>query len=272
MIPDKLSADYSENYKVSIRLMSDGLSFWGYIPDEKDSFFMETFLFDPILPAVDSLHHIFFANPCLSFIYQSFYVMNVSAKYTLVADPVFIDQEKERLFFFCHPKDTSLKVLVQPLRSMNVSILFGMDKDIYAFLFRSLANPQFILSLSPLMVAWIKKSRMIFPKLMHVVINTYNMDVLCVEHGDLLFVNSYNYENHNDVIYYLMYICKQTGFNQLEDYLTVSGDKTVCLSVLSVISKYVKKTDYLQPKLNNYQAAVDPNMSLDMIALLECGL
>ena len=252
--------------------MPDGLSFWGYIPAEKDSFFIETFLFDPNITAVDSLRNIFFTNPCFSYLYQSCYVIDTSAKYTMVANPVFVEKEKERLFFFCHPKDKSLKVLVQPINALSASLLFGIDKEIYAFLLRSLVNPQFIHSLSPLMIAWINKSRLMFPKLMHVVVHENTMDVLCVEHGELLFVNSYSYENSNDVIYYIMYICKQTGFNQLEDFLTVSGMKTICLSVLSVINKYVKKTEYLHPQLHNYQVTADQNLTLDMIALLECGL
>ena len=272
MIPDKLSADFSENYKVSIRLMPDGLSFSGYIPAEKDSFFMETFLYKPDIPVADSLQSVFFTNPCFSYPYQSCYVVDTIAKYTMVADPVFVEKEKERLFFFCHPKDKSLKVLVQPIKVLSASILFGVDKEIYAFLLRSLVNPQFIHSLSPLIIAWINKSRLVFPKLMHVVVHENTIDVLCVEHGELLFVNSYSYENFNDVIYYIMYICKQTGFNQLEDHLTISGKKTICLSVLSVINKYVKKTDYLHPQLNNYQVDEGQNLTLDMIALLECGL
>ena len=248
--------------------MPDGLSFWGYIPAEKDSFFMETFLFDPNMTVVDSLRNVFFANPCFSYPYQSCYVLNTSAKYTMVADPVFVEKEKERLFFFCHPKDKSLKVLAQPIKVLSASILFGVDKEIYAFLLRSLVNPHFIHSLSPLIIAWINKSRLIFPKLMHVVVHENTIDVLCVEHGELLFANSYDYENYNDVIYYIMYICKQTGFHQLDDYLTISGMKTLCLSVLSVVCKYVKKTDYLHPQLNNYQVAADQNLTLDMIALI----
>ena len=252
--------------------MPDGLSFWGYVPTEEDSFFMETFPFERDIPVEDSLRSVFFTNPCFSYSFQSCYVLHTSAKYTMAADTVFVEKEKDRLFFFCHPKDKSLKVLVQPIKALNASILFGIDKEIYAFLLRSLVSPQFIHSLSPLMIAWIKKSRMIFPKLMHVVIHENTIDVLCIEHGELLFVNSFNYENDNDVIYYIMYICKQTGFNQLEDYLTVSGIKTFCLSILSVVGKYVKKTDYLHPKLNNYQVPADQNLTLDMIALLECGI
>jgi len=272
MIPDKLTADYSEKYKVSIRLMPDGLSFWGYIPFDKDSFFMETFLFDSDRATVDSLKNIFFTNPCLSFAYQSFYVIDSYGKYTLVSDHVFLEKEKDRLFSFCHLKDKSLKVLLQPLLALDMSLLFGMDKDMYAFLLRSLINPVFIHSLSPLIKAWYNKSLMVFPKLMHVVINEHAIDVLCVEQGNLLFVNSYNYDNTNDIIYYIMYICKQTGFDQIEDNLTISGNKTCCRSVLSIVNQYVRKTNYLKPTLNGYQVAVDQDLTLDMIALIECGV
>ena len=272
MIPDRLTADNSENYKVSIRLMPDGLSFWGYVPSVRDSFFMETFAFEDDMTRVDSIKDIIFKYPCFSFAFQSFHVICVCGKYTMAADHVFIEKEKERLFNFCHPEDPSLKVLVQSLKSLNASILFGLDNDVYAFLLRSLTNPQFIHSLSPLLIAWQKKSLSVFPKLMHVVIHPDTMDVLCVEQGLLLFANSYDHENSKDIVYYIMYICKQTGFNQFEDYLTVSGRQDLCQTVLSLINKYVKKTTYLHQQINDYQVDSAHELTLDMIALMECGL
>ena len=272
MIPDKLTADNSENYKVSIRLMPDGLSFWGYVPSEKDSFFMETFPFDDGMSMVESLKDIIFKYPCFSFVYRSFHVICVSRKYTLAADHIFIETEKDRLFNFCHPADPTLKVLVQPLKSLNAYILFGLDCDVYAFLVRSLTNPHFIHSLSPLMIAWQNKSLRVFPKLMHVVVHPHTMDVMCFEQGNLLFANAYDHENSKDIVYYIMYICKQSGINQLEDYLTISGPQDLCRTVLSFINKYVKKTNYLHQQINDYQVESAHELTLDMIALMECGL
>jgi len=272
MNPNKLTADNSENYKVSIRLIPDGLSFWGYIPAVKDSFFIETFSFDHDISSLESIKNIFFTHPCFSYVFQSFDVISVSGKYTLASDHVFIEKEKERLFFFCHPKDNSLKVLVQPIMALNASILFGIDQEIYAFLLRSLINPRFIYSLSSLLVAWQKKSLLVFPKLMHVVLNKNTIDVFCVEHGVLLFVNSYNFDSSNDIVYYLMYICKQIGFNQLDDYLTISGKKDFCTDILRIINRYIKQTVYLQSTLKDYHVALDQELTLDMIALIECGV
>ena len=170
MIPDKLTADYSENYKVSIRLMPDGFSFFGYIPAEKDSFFTEQFYFNREESTVDALKNIIFTNPCFSYTYRSFHVICVSEKYTMAADHVFVEQEKDRLFAFCHRKDRSLRVFAQPVKELNTFILFGIDEEVYAFLLRSLANPEFVHSLSPLLIAWHKKSLTVSRKLMHVVI------------------------------------------------------------------------------------------------------
>ena len=272
MIPDKLTADYSENYKVSIRLMPDGFSFFGYVPAEKDSFFMEKFLFNKEQPIVDALKNSIFTNPCFSYAYQSFHVICVSEKYTMAADHVFVEQEKDRLFAYCHQKAKSLKVFAQPIKALNTFILFGIDNEVYAFLVRSLANPVFVHSLSPLLLAWHKKSLTVSSKLMHVVIHESTMDILCVEQGDLLFLNSYDFDNDNDILYYIMYICKQTGFNQLEDHLTMNGNQSRCRSALSIVNKYIKRVDYIQPALEGYMVALNEELPLDVIALIECGL
>ena len=272
MIPDKLSADYSENYEVSIRLMPGGLSFSGYIPTERDSFFSETFSFDNNLPAVDSLKNIFFTNPCFSYNYRSCYVICVSVKYTLTPDPVFKENEKIRLFNFCHSKTKSLKVLVHPVKTLNIFLSFGIDEDIYAFLVRSLATPQFIHPLSPVLNYWQKKSLMLYPKQMHVMIREDMIDVICMQQGDLLFANSFFYDSDSDIIYYIMYICRQTGFNQVEDCLSLSGNLARRQSVLSIIHKYISKTTCFQPELKDHPSTVGLNVPMDMVALIECGL
>ena len=272
MIPDKLTADLSEKYKVSIRLMPDGLSFCGYIPSEKDSLFIEFFPFDDELTMPDALKSIIFNHSCFSFHYQSCHIICVGGKYTIVPDHVFVEKEKDVLFDFCFPHDPSLKTLVQQVDALNASILFAIDNNVYAFLLRSLINPQFIHSISTLLITWHKKSLLMYHKLMHVDMHHNTMDVLCLEQGNLLYANSFRFENSNDIVYYIMYICKQTGFNQLDDYITISGKQSLCRPVLSVISKYVKKTNFFQQQLNNYQTTAALEETPDVMALVECGL
>lgn len=271
MIPDKLNADHSEKYEVSIRLAPDGLSFSGYIPTETDSFFSETFPFDNNLPAIDSLKNIFFTNPCFSYHYQLCYVICVSEKYVLTPDSVFEENEKNRLFNFCHPMNDSLKILVHPVKTMNIFLSFGIDEDIYAFLVRSLVNPQFVHSLSLVLNYWQKKSLMLYPKQMYVMVQEHTIDVICLQQGELLFANSFVCDNDSDVIYYIMYICRQTGFNQLDDSFLMSGNQNQCQPILSVINKYISKSAYFQSELKNHPSAAGHHIPMDMVALIECG-
>ena len=271
MIPDKLKADYSDMYEVSIRLMPDGLSFSGHIPSERDSFFSETFRFDSNLPAVDSLKNIFFTNPCFSYHFLACFVLCVTGQYTLTPDAVFIENEKNRSFHFCHPKNNSLKILVHPVKKLNIFLTYGFEEDIYAFLVRSLVNPQFIHSLSPVLNYWQKKSLMLYPKQLHVIIREGMIDVVCMQQGELLFANSFSYDSDSDIIYYIMYICRQTGFSQLEDDLSLSGNQNRCRSVLSVVSNYISKAVCYQPELTDHPSSSGHNLPLDTVALIECG-
>jgi hypothetical protein len=248
-VPDTLTADNSEKYEVSIRLWPDGLSFSGYIPHVPDSFFSEKVLFDDDVNLAQSLKNIFFDNPSFSFMYKSLYVICVSEKYTLVPDNVYTEKGKDLLFSFCHQKRETGRVLIQQVEDLQSTLLFEVDNEAYEFMMRSLVMPRFIHYLSPLMLSWQKNSFSHFPKQIYSYIHDGILDIVCFEHGDMLFANSFSFEKDNDIIYFIMYTCRQLGVNQVDDSLYFCGDDTMCNSVMSVIKEYISHADYM-PSLN----------------------
>lgn len=271
-VPDTLDVNNSENYDVSIRLWPDGLSFSGYIPSERDSFFTDTVAFNKDVPLVESLKEIFFNNECLSYIYRSLHVIFVSGKYTLVPDSVFIEKNKEALFHFCFQADKDSKVLFQPLKQFGSFLLYSMDNEVYEFMIRSLVNPQFIHFLSPMLSVWRKQSIACYPKRIYVVIHDAMLDIVCFVQGEMLFVNSFSYETESDIVYFIMYVCKQLSLNQFEDYVSFCGDKMMCRKVMSVVRNYIAHVDIVSPKIKQYQVALDRDVHVDVITLVECGL
>jgi hypothetical protein len=271
-VPDTLHVNNSEKYNASIRLWSDGLSFFGYIPSEKDSFFAETIPLNPEIPLVQSLKEIFFENVCLSYPYNVLHVISVPEKYTLVPDSVFSEKDKDLLFSYCFQTDRNLKILAQPLTDFYSFLLYGIDNEVYEFMIRSLANPQFIHFLSPMLSDWRKKSLKCYPKQIYAVIHDGVVEIVCFRQGELLLVNSFEYETENDIIYFIMYVCKQFSVSQLEDALFFCGDKTMCGKIMPVIKRYIAQVDFVAPKIRNYRVAVDQDLSMDIITLVECGL
>ena len=267
---DTLTADNSEKYEVSIRLWPGGLSFSGYVLHEKDSFFTETFLFDSDQSMAQSLKNTFFDNQYFSYLYRSVSVLYVSGKYTLVPDSVFSEKDKSLLFSLCHQYNKKDTILVYPLKELQSKILYTIENEVYEFLVRSLVNPHIVHYLSPLLISWQKKSLTSYPKHIYVFIHDNILDIACFEHGEMLFLNAFDYEKENDIIYYILYTCRQLCINQLEDNMYLCGDEMTCRSVMSVIKKYIKEVDYLPPRSDRYTVAADKAMYYDLAALMQC--
>ncbi|MDR0393933.1 MAG: DUF3822 family protein [Tannerella sp.] len=271
-VPNTLNVNNSEKYNVSIRLWPDGLSFSGYDPSEKDSFFTETISLDPNVPLVQALKDVFFENVCLSYVYNTLHVISLSGKYTLVPDSVFSEKEKDLLYSYCFQVDGKLKVLAQPLTGFYSFLLYGIEKEAYEFMVRSLVNPQFIHFLSPMLSDWRKKSMDCYPRQIYAVVHDGIVDIVCFRQGELLLINSFGYETENDIIYFIMYVCKQLPVSQLEDSVFFCGDKVVCGNIIPVIKKYIERVDFVAPKIRSYRVAVDLDLPIDIVTLVECGL
>ena len=140
---DKLTADHSENYIMSIRLRSGGLSFSAYSPSVSESFFYRDVEFDRTRPYISSLKECFFENDFLTWFYKQVNVVCVTSQYTLVPAAVFQEKQKAELlaFTFSSPEG---RCLSNELKDEPAELVFGVDEDVYEFCSRALVNPRFV--------------------------------------------------------------------------------------------------------------------------------
>ena len=89
-------------------------------------------------------------------------------------------------------------------------VVFGMDEEVYEFCSRSLINPSFIHHMTPQLALWKQQSRMLIPRQLYVVLHRKMMDVVCFAQGKLLFVNTFEYDKPDDILYYILYVWKHT--------------------------------------------------------------
>ena len=264
-VPNTLNAANAENYHVSIRLWSDGLSFSGYIPDDKNSFFTDKVELKSDVQMVQSLKHVFFNNTCLSYLFRSFQVIYVSETYTMAPEALFSGKERNELFSFCFQEAKEAKVLVQPLSAIHAYLIYSIDTEAYEFLMRSLINPVFVHFLSNMLLAWQKKSLTCHRKQLYIMLRTSVMDLSCFERGEMLYLNAFEHENQAGIVYFLMYACQQLGLNQLEDQLYFCGDQEICRSVMKHVARYFRHTFYLHLQLEKYELGADQSLFIDEI-------
>lgn len=268
-----LTADSSERFEASIRIRSDGLTFSGWSLTEERGFFTVDFPFASDLPTEQAIKNIFFENALLTYHYKTLYVVSDTKKYSLVPECVFSEKDRDTALRFCHNIDIrKTQTLWYHVENLSSVLLYAIDIETHEFLVRSLVNPMFTHYLVPMLNLWYKNSLHRHPKQLYALLKNKTFDLVCFREGELLFLNSFEYENINDIVYLIMYTSKQTGFNQLEDKLFFYGDKATCNSLASVTGLYIKEIDYETPQLISYTTVADAEVAVDTVILAECGL
>ena len=269
-LSDKLTADHSENYIMSIRLRSGGLSFSAYSPSVSESFFYRDVEFDRTRPYISSLKECFFENDFLTWFYRQVNVVCVTSQYTLVPAAVFQEKQKAELlaFTFSSPEG---RCLSNELKDEPAELVFGVDEDVYEFCSRSLVNPRFVHHVGPLLSLWKKQSRARLPRQLYVVLHRRRMDVACYAQGNLLFVNSFEYEHTDDILYYILYVWKQAGLNQEKDQLLLAGESSSRMRVLERLRTYLRHVKPVEIPSEAYLQGTDvTKVPMDLISLLIC--
>ncbi len=271
-IPDTLTADNSGKYIMSIRLRSDGLSFSGYSPSEDESFFYRNAEFDRAKPYIASLKEFFFEHEFLAYSYKRTNLVCVTPQYTMVPEDVFSDKQKPGLLSFAFSSPES-KCLHNPLPRESADVVFGIDDEVYEFCSRSLINPAFIHYITPQLALWKQQSRMLIPRQLYVVLHRKMMDVVCYAQGSLLFVNTFEYEKPDDILYYILYVWKQIGMDQERDQLHLYGGVSLRNSITATLRNYIQYISPAEIPSEAYLLGAEiVQAPLDLIALSVCEL
>lgn len=271
-IPDTLTADHSEKYIVSIRLHPDGLSFSGYIPSVGESFFYGETEFDRSVPYISSLKELFFSQEFFTWSYKKVQIIQVSPDYTVVPEPLFEEERKEELFRF-NSSSTDQHCLTNVLKEEESRLIFGIYEEIYQFCSRTLVRSDFIHHLTPQLWLWKKQSQASAGRQMFVVLHARMLDIACYDRGNLLFVNSFAADQAEDALYYILYVWRQVGFDQLQDALYIYGNSLRRTKITAVLRTYVHSIHTLQIPSEAYLMGTGVfQASFDLIALLLCEL
>ena len=259
-VPDILTTDNAEKYTVSIRLWPGGLSFAGHIPSEKDSLFYTETEIDRTKPYLQAIKDIFFAYPFFSYAYKHTYVVCANRQYTLIPATTFLEEQKERLmsFVFSSPEE---KILHENLDEFDSKILFGMQPKVYDFFSRMLINPIFTHAITAQLMQWRDRSLTVFPKQLFMALHEDTMDAACFYRENLLFINSFQVDDPADMLYYILYVWKQTGLEQQQDQLNLFANTDICQALKENLRTYLSQIEYVQPRHSGTGLEVPPDIA-----------
>ncbi|MDR2918107.1 MAG: DUF3822 family protein [Tannerella sp.] len=266
-VPDTLTVENSQRYIVSIRLCSDGFSFAGYIPSEQDSFFYRRINLDQTKPYLKALKDCFSEYPFFTYTYKKYYIVLADRQYTLAPENVFLEKQASTLMSFVFSSSED-KVLHTLQKDLDIEVVFAIHSEIYDFFSSELINPRFIHNIVPILSLCRKHNLSCFPKQLYVVMHEGIMNAVCFDKGALIFANSFNYSDSADIVYYILYIWKQAGLDQMKDELFLYANSAMFHGLKGILQNYLLKINILEIGL----VSTDTDTPLDIKALFECEL
>jgi hypothetical protein len=238
-IPESLTAETAERYILSIRLWSGGFSFSGYnVADCSAFFYREVSFAQDACTYVESLKSFFFEHECLAYSYKKVYVLVDSLHYALLPAALVAAGSESACLKFNFVQIEGC-VLTNQVNEELVNV-FDLNASVYEFCSRNFVSPEFVHHLTPVVAYWQKQNLLIAERAMYIYLHEQRIDISCFSGGVLQYTNTFSFQTVQDLLYYILYVWKEVGLDQLVDKLYIQGEVTLKNQL------FVKVSDYIQ--------------------------
>lgn len=228
-----------EKWDLALRITSVGLEYTLCAPMEENSMINGCLNFD--LSTENSLRRVentFYDLPLLVDDYNRVKVVFDTTSFLIIPKDVNSEDDHRSLFSYTFPEFEGDLISI-PLKHCDAQIILGIEKGIKAFLERTYANLYIAHSLNPLIDFFMKRALLSNVNKMYVTLIGNKAYVTASANGNLLLANVFDYQNIDDVAFFILSLWKNVNFDALTDEIQIAGDNNHRQELMSILRKYI---------------------------------
>ena len=261
----------SEQYSLSIRLLSDGFSF--YIRSETDSSVSYSkqisFETDTETDYNELLKKYVYEEEHILLPYKNVYVIDDVTSVRLVPDEFYDRDHLCLLFYAGMPADPKKKLIHNPLTRSGYHLIFEYDLERFSFLTRTFGINRVYSHLSPLIEYFNKKYDSSEKNKLYLHIGPSRLDVIAVKKNKLNHLNSISVSQTSDFLYYILTIWETLQFDQENDEIIYSGETPVIDELIPLLKRYIRTVSILSKPMD-LALKEDQRVPLEILTLTLC--
>lgn len=262
-LPDNIDLAQSEKYRLSIRLTPNGFSFLIFLETDSTVHYFHESIYSINLSPIENIKKVFFESNLFIHPFKKISVYVVSTRYTFVPHELFNKSCVDKYFKFNFNGDAG-NILYNSIKEHDLNVLFDIDEEVYAFLYRNLWNPIF-LNFTTHLIPFFTTYGYTDKKRAFVVFHDKMITISCFDSEVLLSTNTMTYSSQNDIMYYVVNIWDKQSFDQNNDYLYLSGDTDNNMESILTLRQIIKNVnDVVIPK-NMYTDSTTSNIPTDIL-------
>ena len=199
-----------------------------------------------------------FVNYELNFPFKSVKVLICNQFNCLYPEPLFDRSKTKDLYTFNHTYNQIEEELVidkiTSLGSINIYKISILLRELLNAYFK---NYQLIHYTTPALLGTFSEA--VEQDALHIYLNQGFLHIIYKEGKSLKLINSYDYETHEDILYYILAVYEQLGLNLKNLKLKIHGDTIRFAELFSLLKKYIMEVSLgSRPSNMIYDVSLDP--------------
>ena len=231
--------DNPERLTLTIYAGTENFSFSLYDPKETGSYFYKELTGENQTDAFAAFKDVFFDNAFFSLPFGKVWIMYRTPIFTFIPNAIYEEKSKEDFLQFQFPENQGV-TLNNVISYTGISVIYKMPEDVHRFMLLSFAKPEFIHYSAPFISYFLEKVKNVNNRRMVVNLQKKGLDIFCFSGETFLLGNYFKCSNLEEAVYYILYTWKQLEFNQLDDFLHITGNSVFREELNNKLLLYIK--------------------------------
>ena len=262
----------TRQYTLSIRLSTDGFCFAVHNPKVANEYAYLPYRIDPSKPLTANLKTAVEETEMLRHTYGAVNILIADASYTLVPKEYYAEQYKEDFYKQAMGTTTNSIVLHNFVGDEHAVVLFGIERQLHRYLTTQYPKAHIVAAMTPLIHFGVEHSYTKNKRYCLLHLHKRSIDFMCYENASPLFVNTFQYCDTADAMYYILGCWSTLGLSQTDDTLHIVGQSRQGKTLTKELEKFIQHIHLVRPaeEFHSTELARIDEIPFDLQALIAC--
>ncbi len=248
VIDDSFDKNITTSYFLSIQASLNGLSFSVLDPVRNIYILFKYISFEKEDKNFVRAQEILITDPVLNYDYKRVYFLFNTMNATIVPGSLYnYEETKQTLLFTSRIQDDHYKIESQKIKLADVWNVFAIPDFLYYLVKNQYSDVIFFQQFTPQIEANLLTGVIGSEPVMYINIQKDIFDIVVLKKYNLLFCNSFKYNNPAEFAYFALNSVKQLNLDQKHLKVIISGILSIRNSCFSILSKYLNSVSIIQP-------------------------
>jgi hypothetical protein len=271
--------DAPETYTLSLQANQNGLIYCIFDNKAGHYLFFKGYSFKNVHLVEDlnaQIGEVLEKDDMLNLQFQKVIFLGYTQQSTLVPGSFYNPIKMADYLVFNHAGEVDHEIFSSFIEQWDIYTVFSLQRDLVSLISMHFKKVTFQNQTTPFLMQFAARQEVLSKPAVFIGLNGGFFDLAATGDNKLQLYNTFQYVNESDLLYYVLYVFKQLGYDTQQVPLFISGEQSSRISYLEILKQYIPATSFapvdgipkLAPGLNQLQAV----RFLNLLNLKSCAL